>query len=74
MSLYCKQETLVVVEQQASLSEMFEQGVNLSVLKLNVMLLALVRYAREFREENVPWLEDVRHVRRRNGAMSGVEG
>ena len=68
VSLYGKQATLVVVEQQAFLSELFEQGFDLSILKLNDLLLAIIGHATEGREKNVPWLEDEGHDRRRNMA------
>ena len=51
MSLYGKQSTLVVVEQQSLRSELFEQGFDLCVLKLNDLLLPLVHKARECGEQ-----------------------
>ena len=68
VSLYGKQATLVVVEQQAFLSELFDQGVNLSVLELNDLLLTLVRQAAECSQHDEPWLEQKGHVRRRKSA------
>jgi len=73
VSLYGKQSTLVVVEQQAFLSELFEQGVNLSVLELNDLLLTLVHHATEDGEQHVPRLEQERHVRRRKSPVSDAD-
>ena len=74
MSLHGKQATLVIVEQQSLLSELFQQGLDLGVLELNDLLLPLVHKAAEGRQQDVPWLEDGRHVRRRNWAVSDADG
>ena len=54
VSLYGKHSPLVVVEQQALLSEWLEQGVNLCVLEFDDLLLALVREAAETGQQEVP--------------------
>ena len=74
MSLYGKQATLVVVEQQSLFSELFEQGLDLGVLELNDLLLPLVHKTAEGGQQDVPGLEGRRHVRRRNGPVSGRDG
>ena len=71
MSLYGKQSTLVIVKQQSLLSELLQQGLDLSVLELNDLLLPLVHKAAEGRQQDVPGLEQKRHVRRRNRPVSG---
>ncbi|MBM82561.1 MAG: hypothetical protein CMJ78_18510 [Planctomycetaceae bacterium] len=68
MSLYGKQSTLVVVEQQSLPSELLQQGLDLSVLELNDLLLTLVHKAAEDSQHDVPWLEQKRHVWRRKSA------
>ena len=68
MSLHGEQATLVVVEQQSLFSELFEQGLDLSVLELDDLLLTLVHKAAEGGQHDVPWLEQKRHVRRRKSA------
>ncbi len=60
-----EQSTLVIVEQQSLLSELFQQCFDLSVLELDDLLLTLVHEAAEGSQQDVPWLEDERHVRRR---------
>jgi len=62
------------VAQQKFLSELFEQGVNLSVLELNDLLLMLVHHATERGEQHVPRLEQERHVRRRTSLVSNADG
>ena len=74
MSLHGNQATLVVVVEQAPLSELFEQGFDLSVLKLNDLLLPLVDEAADSGQQDVSWLERKRHVRRRNRPVSGADG
>ena len=73
MSLHGKHSTLVVVEQQSLLSELLQQGLDLSILKLNDLLLTLVHKAAEGRQQDVPGLEDKGHVRCRKWAVSGVD-
>lgn len=58
MSLHGKLETLVVVEQQSPFEELLQQGLDLSVLELNDLLLWLSCRAQECPESNVPWLEE----------------
>ena len=74
MSLYGKPATLVIVEQQSLLSELLQQGLDLGVLELNDLLLPLVHKAAEGSQHDLPWLEQKRHVRRRNGPVSGRDG
>ena len=73
VSLYGKQATLVVVEQQAFLSEMLQQGLDLSILEFDDLLLAIIGHATEGREKNVPWLEQEKHVRRRKSPVSDAD-
>lgn len=61
-----EQSTLVIVKQQSLFSELFEQGLDLSILKLNDLLLPLVHKAAEGSQQDVPGLEQRGHVRRRN--------
>ena len=72
--LHSKHSTLVVVEQQSLFSELFEQGFDLCVLEFDDLLLPLVHEAAESSQQDVPWLEDRGHVRRRNGPVSGRDG
>lgn len=74
VSLHGKQATLVVVEQQSLLSELLQQGLDLGVLELDDLLLTLIHEATENSQQNVPWLEDKGHVRRRNRLVSGPDG
>ena len=74
MSLYGKQATLVIVEQQSLFSELLQQGFDLSVLEFDGLLLSLVHNAAEGSQHDVPWLEQEGHVRRRNRPVSGVDG
>ena len=74
MSLYGKQSTLVIVEQQSLFSELLQKGVNLSVLELNDLLLTLVHKDAKGGQHDVPRLENRRHVRRRNRPVSGADG
>ena len=74
MSLHGKQPTLVIVDQQSLFSELLQQGFDLSVLEFNDLLLTLVHKAAEDSQHDVPWLEQKRHVRRRNRPVSGADG
>ena len=74
MSLYGKQSTLVIVEQQSLLSELLQQGFDLGVLELDDLLLTLVHKAAKGSQHDVPRLENRRHVRRRNRPVSGGAG
>ena len=74
MSLHGEQATLGVVEQQSLISELLQQGLDLGVLELDDLLLSLVHKAAEGSQHDVPWLEQIRHVRRRNGPVSGRDG
>jgi hypothetical protein len=65
MSLHGEQSTLIIVEQQSLLSELLQQSLDLCVLELDGLLLALIDHATECSEQNVPWLEQEGHVRRR---------
>ncbi len=71
MSLHRKESTLVIVEQQSLLSELFEQCFDLSVLELDDLLLPMVHEAAEAGEHQMPGLEQERHVRRRRVKSSG---
>ena len=51
VSLHGKQATLVVVEKQSLFSELLQQGLDLSVLEFDDLLLALVHNARECGEQ-----------------------
>ena len=73
MSLYGKQSTLVIVEQQSLFSELLQQGIDLGVLELNDLLLPLVHKAAKGSQHDVPWLEQKRHVRRRKPTVSPTE-
>lgn len=61
MSLHGKLPTLVVVEQQSLLSELLEQGLDLSVLGLDDVLLTLAHEAAETGQQQVPLLEESGH-------------
>lgn len=74
MSFYSKQATLVIIQDQSLLSELFELGFDLSVLELDDLLLTLVHQAAEGIQQDMPWLKDRRDVRRRNGPVSGADG
>ena len=65
MSLHGKQATLVIVEHQSLLSELLQQRLDLSILKLNDLLLPLIDHGAEGSEQNVPGLEQEGHVQRR---------
>jgi hypothetical protein len=69
-----EQPTLVIVEQQSLFFELLQQSLDLSVLELNDLLLSLVRQAAEGSKHQMPWLEQKRHVRRRNRPVSGGDG
>ena len=71
MSLHGKQATLVIVDQQSLFSELLQQGLDLSVLELDDLLLSFVHKAAEGSQHDVPRLEQKRHVRRRNRPGSG---
>jgi hypothetical protein len=73
MSLHGKQATLVIVQQQSLFSELFPQGLDLSVLELNDLLLTLVHEAAERSQHVVPQLEQERHVRRRKSPVSDAD-
>ena len=74
MSLYGKQPTLVIVDQQSLLSELLQQGLDLGVLEFDDLLLPLVDETTEGSQQDVPWLEQKRHVWRRNRPVSGADG
>ena len=59
VSLHSEQSTLVVIEQQSLLSELFEQGLDLCVLELNDLLLPLIDHAAEGGQQDVPGLGQV---------------
>jgi len=73
ISFHGKQATLVIVEQQSPPAELLQQGLDLSVLELDDLLLTLVYEAADTGQQNVPWLEDGRHARRRNRSVSGAD-
>ena len=58
MSLHGKYSTLVVVEPQSVFSELLQQGINLSVLEFDDLLLTLVHPAADSGQQDVPWLDD----------------
>lgn len=64
MRLQGHQATLNFVEQQSLFSDLFLQGLDLSILEHNHLLLALVHQAAETGQQNVPWLEREWPVRR----------
>ena len=51
---------------------LLDHDFNLSVLKLNDLLLTLVHQTAEGSQQDVPWLEQEGHVRRRNRPVSGA--
>ena len=63
VSFYCEQATLVTVEQQSLPSGLFAQCFDLSVLKLDVLLLTLVDHAAKYGEQDVAGREQERHIR-----------
>jgi hypothetical protein len=65
VSLYGEQSTLIVIEQQSLLSELLQQCFDLRILEFDDLLLPLIDHATECSEQNVPWLEQEGHVRRR---------
>ena len=74
VSLHDEQPTLVVIQEQSLFGELFEQGFDLSVLELDDLLLPLAHQAAEAGQQNVPGLEDERHVRRRKSSVSAADG
>ena len=58
ISLHGKYSTLVVVEPQSVFSELLQQGINLSVLEFDDLLLTLVHPAADSGQQDVPWLDD----------------
>ena len=74
VSLHDEQPTLVVIQEQSLFGELFEQGFDLSVLELDDLLLPLIDHATECSKQDVPWLEDERHVRRRKSSVSAADG
>ena len=72
VSLYGKQSTLVVIEDQSFLSKLLKQSLDLSVLELDDLLLSLFDEAAEGSEQNVLGLEQEGHVRRRDSSVSAA--
>jgi hypothetical protein len=73
MSLHGEQSTLIVIEQQSLLSELLQQCFDLSVLEFDDLLLTLIHHATECSKQDVPWLEQEGHVRRRKSPVSGAD-
>jgi hypothetical protein len=55
-------------------SELLQQGLDLCDLEFDDLLLPLVHKAAETGQQDVPWLEGRRHVRRRNRPVFGLDG
>jgi hypothetical protein len=67
LSFHRQQPTLIVIQQQSLLSELLQQGCDLSVLELDDLLLTLIDHATECGEQDVAWLEDKGHVKLSGG-------
>ncbi|MDG2128720.1 MAG: hypothetical protein P8K08_12050 [Fuerstiella sp.] len=50
-----------------------QQCFDLSVLEFDDLLLTLVHHTTQCGEQNVPWLEQEGHIRRRNQPVSGAD-
>ena len=73
VSLHCEEPSLVVIQQQSLPSELHQERLDLSVLELDDLLLPVVHEAAEAGQQDVPRLDQERHVRRRNWPVSGAE-
>ena len=61
-----EQPTLIVIQQKSLLAEFLQERLDLSILELDDLLLSLIYHAANRSEQDVPGLEQERHVRRRN--------
>ena len=65
VGLHRKQPTLIVIQQKSLLAELLQERLDLSVLELDLSL-SLVHHAAKRSDQDVPELEQERHVRCRN--------
>ena len=70
VGLHREQPTLIVIQQKLLLAELLQERLDLSVLELD-LLLSFVHNAAKRSDQDVPGLEQERHVRRRNWPVSG---
>ena len=56
-----------------ALPQPIQQCFDLSVLEFDDLLLTLVHHTTQCGEQNVPWLEQEGHIRRRNQPVSGAD-
>ena len=68
LSFHRQEPTLIVIQQQSLLFQLPEKGFDLCVLELDDLLLPLIDEPAECSEQNVLWLEQEGHVRRRKPA------